>query len=255
VAAFVLIIAFSSAFPGRVRFVDSIRMFAQRPVIKLFGKVKMDYIPIYGDEEGSQEVDIPLHELLDFVEDLPTGSIFLTRTRNYAITEFIPGEWKHSGFFLGTKDKVAKCFGIGSDIYIQLDSLMDDTGVYVLDAYSKGVAVHELADLSNLRFDSYLTAFAAFSYDGPVELKTRYLNEALEYLGTPYDFDWLTEDSHEIFCSELIYHSFKSIDIDIKKRTTTFNRDIFTPDDLFRYLSSSSGKRKKFTYYGKLEKR
>ena len=55
-----LIIAFSSVFPGRVRFVDSIRMFAQRPVIKLFGKVKMDYIPIYGDVDGSQEVDIPL---------------------------------------------------------------------------------------------------------------------------------------------------------------------------------------------------
>ena len=254
VAAFVLIIAFSSAFPGRVKFVDSIRMFAQRPVIKLFGKVKTEYIPIYGSDEGLQEVDISLKELLDFTENLPPGSIFLTRTRNYAITEFIPGEWKHSGIFLGKKSRVMEYFAGDSLLAGMLDTLMNDSDVYVLDSYSEGVSVHPIDNLSNMREQSFLTAFAAFTYDGPFFQKTLYIKEALGYLGTGYDYDWLTEDHETIFCSELLYIAFKPIGIDMKARTTTFNRDIFTPDDLFRYLNSAAAKRKKFTFYGKLVK-
>ncbi|HHV03640.1 MAG: hypothetical protein M0P40_01925 [Bacteroidales bacterium] len=31
------------------------------------------------------------------------------------------------------------------------------------------------------------------------------------YSGLEYDYDWITEDTSAVFCSELLYHSLKAI--------------------------------------------
>lgn len=250
VGAFVLSILFSLLFPRKVKVVDDVRMVAQRPLIKWIGTIKMDDIPMMEFSDTSKNRDITFEELLLLIKNLTPGTIFLTRTRNYAITEFIPSKWEHSGIFLGTKKQVAQYFGEESSLFKRLDTLMNSSDIYVLDSTADGVQVHPIKNLSNMRDVSYLTNFASFSFNQPSLEKALFIEGALKYLGREYDYDWLTEDDECIFCSELLYHAFNSVGINIKERTTTVSRYIFTPDNLFDYLLSNSGKNKAYTFNG-----
>ncbi len=246
--AFFLSIGFSSIFPGKVRIVDQIRLFAQRPVIQWLGKVKMDNLPISISDSPlvPDDIDIEFEELRPLLKNISPGSIFLTRTRNYAISEFIPGMWKHTGIFLGTKEQLADKFGKRSNLYRTLDTLMTDNEIYILDSEANGVGVHHFKNMSNMNEDSYLTNFVIVSMNTSPELSESFIMNALNYLGREYDYDWLTEDDSSIYCSELLYHSLKSIGMEIKKRSTTLSRVVITPDDLFNYLIENSGKRDMF---------
>ncbi len=241
---FILSIVISSIFPGKVRIVDQVRLFAQRPAIKWLGKLKVDELPIYDEQDSLHNMDISYQELKPYLHSIPSGSIFFTRTRNYAISEFIPGMWKHAGIFLGTKEQVADMFGRESKVYKVLDTLMTDKEIYVLDSEADGVRVHPFRDMSNLREESYLTNFAVFSMNVTHESKRLFLKEALKFLGREYDYDWLTEEDNTIYCSELIYHSLKVIGMEIKKRTETLSRVVITPDDLFEFLNVNNGNSK-----------
>jgi len=253
VILFLFSIIFSLLLPGKVPIIDNIRMFAQRPVIKWAGKIKIEDIT-FNKYDETPDIDISMDELKKFIKELSPGSIFFTQTRNYAITEFVPGDWIHSGIFLGTKQQIKKHFKDTPELINLLDTLMNKSDIYVLDSYSEGVSIHPLKDLSNLADKSYLINFAAFSFNLPTEQKVVFINEALKYLGREYDYDWITDDPGTIFCSELLYHSFKSLGIEIKARTRTVSREIFTPDDLFRYLTANSGENKLFTFYGTFSK-
>ncbi len=255
VILFVVAIVYSLLFPGKIRFVDSMRMFVQKPLIKWAGQIKMSQITFSDSDEDDGNSDISLDELTTIVKDLPAGSIFFTQTRNYAISEFIPGEWKHAGIFLGTKDQIAAQINTSGSLYKALDTLMNQTDIYVLDSYSEGVRVHPIGELSNMREKSYLTHFAAFSFNWERRKTEKFIENALIYTGRDYDYDWITEDPQTIYCSELLYHTLKDIGIHISDRTKTVSRDIFTPDDLFRYLSLHSGRRKSYTFYGLFHKK
>jgi hypothetical protein len=233
-------ILFSYIFPGKVVIVDDMRLFMQRPIIRWFGKIKADDFPVVFSEELPGEIDIDYSELQIVLEDLPVGSIFFTTTRSYAITEFIPGKWKHTGIFLGNKGGVAMTFGVESELYGRLDSLMNEEGYYVLDSRAEGVKVHPIIDLSNMRENSYLTGFAAFSPDMSIADQEKFIMEALYYLDREYDFDWLTEDDESIFCSELLYIALRRVGVDIPQRTSTFSREVITPDNLFDSLIGNS---------------
>ena len=254
VILFVVAVIYSLLFPGKIRIVDNMRMFVQRPLIKWAGQIKMSQLTFSDSDEDANNTDISLEELKTIVKDLPVGSIFFTQTRNYPISEFIPGEWMHTGIFLGTKERVADRISPSTRLYKALDTLMNQTDLYVLDSYSGGVSVHPIQELSNMKEKSYLTHFAAFSFNGEQRQIEKFVENALNYTGRDYDYDWITEDPETIYCSELLYHTLKDVGIHISDRTKTVSRDIFTPDNLFRYLTLHSGKRKPFTFYGLFHK-
>jgi len=247
--AFVASIVFSLLFPARVKVVDSIRMFAQRPIIKWMGKIKMEDIPIINSQDTTTGIDISFEELNEYLNDLTPGSIILTRTRNYAISGFIPSMWMHAGIYLGTKNQLFATLQ-SQNLLSTLDSLMNDSDIYVLDSYSNGVSVRPIKELSNMIEASYLTHFASFSFNDTNEQRALFIGKGMEYLGREYDYDWITEDDETIFCSELLYHTLKAVGINIKDRTTTVSRVIFTPDNLFQHLLNNSGQEGKFTFHG-----
>lgn len=254
VILFVVAVIYSLLFPGKIRVVDNMRMFVQKPLIKWAGQIKMSQLTFSDNDDNEGNTDISLEELKTIVKDLPAGSIFFTQTRNYPLSEFIPGEWKHTGIFLGTKEQIGRQIKTTGSLYKSLDTLMNQTDVYVLDSYSEGVRVHPVQELSNMKEKSYLTHFAAFSFNEDSRHIEKFIKSALTYTGRDYDYDWITEDTHAIYCSELLYHTLKDVGINISERTKTVNRDIFSPDNLFRYLTLHSGKRKQFTFYGLFHK-
>jgi len=205
----------------------------------------MDDLPIlnYSDTTG---VDLCYDEIKEYLNLLPSGSIFLTKTRNYAITEFIPGEWKHAGIFLGNKQQIIQRFGKESNVYKRLDSLIHNDEIYILDSEADGVCVHPFRDMSNMNIKSYMTSFVVFSFTKDDNKSELFLEKAMDYLGREYDFDWITEDDSNIYCSELIYHSLKPLNYIIKKRSKTLSRVVITPDDLYNYLNHNTGREKKF---------
>ncbi len=75
----------------------------------------------FSDSEENENTDISLSELKTIVRDLPAGSTF-TQTRNYLLSEFIPGEWKHTGIFLGTKEQIARQIKTTGSLYKSLDN-------------------------------------------------------------------------------------------------------------------------------------
>ncbi len=243
----ILCILFSLFFPGNIRFVDNIRLFFQKPLVKWAGKIHIE--PVI-----SEDIDIEFDELRDFIKDLPPGSVFFTRTRSYPLCELIPGEWKHSGIFLGTKAQIASYIDTSGPLYRALDTLMNYTDIYVLDSQSEGVSVHPIQELSNLNESSCLTSFAAFAFNGRTARREDFIEKGLSFSGVEYDYDWITEDPGSVFCSELLYHSLRAVGIRVKNRTKTMGRIIFTPDDLYRYLKLYAGKRKMFTFYGSISK-
>jgi len=255
VILFVVAIVYSLLFPGKIRFVDNMRMFVQKPLIKWAGQIKMSQLTFKDNDENDGNTDISLEELKTIVKDLPVGSIFFTQTRNYAISQLIPGEWKHTGIFLGTKEQVTTQINTSGFLFRALDTLMNATDIYVLDSYSEGVSIHPFQELSNMKEKSYLTHFAAFSFNEQTLHSERFIENALNYTGRDYDYDWITENPQTIYCSELLYHVLKDVGISISDRTKTISRDIFTPDDLYRYLTLHSGKRKTFTFYGLFHKK
>lgn len=246
---FIASIIFSLLFPGKVKIVDSIRMFAQKPVLKWAGKIKMEDIPIIDNQPKEEGVDITYDELLTHISSLSPGAIFFTRTRNYALSEFIPGMWMHTGIFLGTKKQIFNLLR-GEAFLNELDTLMNDSDIYILDSYAEGVDVRPFSELSNMQEKSYLTHFASFSIKEDKKLQSQIISNGLNYLGREYDYDWITEDDETIFCSELLYHTLQAVGINIQDRTTTVSREIFTPDNLFQYLLNNSGKDEMFIYNG-----
>ena len=109
-------------------------------------------------------------------------------------------------------------------------------------------------DLDEVMVVAYGTAKKS-SFTGSAEQRERFISGALAYSGLEYDYDWITEDPSAIFCSELLYHSLKAIDIHVRIRTRTISRDIFTPDDLFRFLRLQSRRRSIFSLHGILRKK
>ncbi|MFA5443671.1 MAG: YiiX/YebB-like N1pC/P60 family cysteine hydrolase [Bacteroidales bacterium] len=255
VILFVVAVIYSLLFPGKIRIVDNMRMLVQKPLIKWAGQIKMSQLTFSGSDENDGNTDISLEELKTIVKDLPAGSVFFTQTRNYPLNEFIPGEWKHTGIFLGTKDQIAGQINTSGRLYKALDTLMNQTDVYVLDSYAEGVSIHPIQELSNMKEKSYLTHFAAFSFNWDPRQIEMFIENALIYTGRDYDYDWITENTQSIYCSELLYHTLKDVGINISDRTKTISRDIFTPDNLYRYLTLHSGKRKAFSFYGLFHKR
>ena len=85
VILFVVAIVYSLLFPGKIRFVDNMRMFVQRPLIKWAGQIKMSQITFSDSDEDANNTDISLEELKTIVKDLPVGSIFFTQDRKSVV--------------------------------------------------------------------------------------------------------------------------------------------------------------------------
>lgn len=246
---FFISIALSTIFPGKIKVADNIRMAAQRPLLRWAGKIKVDEIPIIDLGNDTSANVISYKQLLNHINNLKPGTIFFTRTKNYALSEFIPGKWMHTGFILGTKEDFRSYVG-RENLPERLDSLMNNYDIYILDSYSGGVSIRPIQELSNMSVESLLTHFASFSFNLPQKQSSAVIKKGMEYMGRDYDYDWITDDDATIFCTELLYYSLKAVGIEIEARTTIVNRDVFTPDNLFEYLMSNSGEGGLFIYNG-----
>lgn len=250
VLAFVLALAFSFFFPRKLRLMDRIRLAMQKPLLDFFGNTILGGFPKNEKGEHISRPQILTWEMtLPQLDRLTTGDVFLTQTAQYLSARFTPGKWKHSGFYIGSKEQAARLFGEESDAFLKLlPHYRRGDERLILDSSSEGVAINPFEHLSNLSRVSLLKSLCAFRLKRNPEVIRKVLEKGFTYLGLPYDYDMDTEDISSIYCSELVYHSLKEIGISIEVFKVRAGRKIITPTDLCRYLGQNANGRANFSF-------
>ena len=189
----------------------------------------------------SKEAVITYAELLEYTPIFKTGDIINIENTNYLSSYAIPGRWKHTIFYLGTFQQFSQVF-TPEDQYYQAISqhYQNHDEVLVLDSNSTGVKIRTFDQMANLKKESYLKALSGYRFDEDNNFIKTYLNRALDYLETPYDYSMITFDDKALYCSELVYYALKANQIEVTKTSTIVDHVVITPSDLSDFLETLS---------------
>ncbi|MCT4617174.1 MAG: YiiX/YebB-like N1pC/P60 family cysteine hydrolase [Candidatus Gracilibacteria bacterium] len=227
--------AFSLYNPGKLKFIDNIRIPLQAKVMATVGDYLVGDVWIDNGEIIEGPEIISLEEVREYADKLAPGSIFLTDSERYVSSEFIDGKWKHAGIYLGKKDQIKKLFGEESKTYKKiLPYYKTGEEQLKIDAGSHGVTIGDISKLSNLTKISYIKGFTAFKINIDNEKIKNFIKISLTHLGKNYDYDMITDDDKDLYCSELVYESLKNIGIKYTSFSEKMGRKIVMPQDAFK---------------------
>ncbi len=193
-------------------------------------------------QENTELVEvINYDELLDYLNLFQPGDIINIENTNYLSSYAIPGRWKHTIFYLGTYQQFTDFFTVEDNYYQEiLSKYQTFDEILVLDSNSTGVKIRNLDQMANLKSDSYLKALSGYRFNEESSFIKNYLNKALDYLGTPYDYGMVTYDDSALYCSELIYYALLANNIEITQTTTVIDRNLITPSNVSDFLETQS---------------
>lgn len=240
---FILILSY--IFPKEEIISQNLRLPIQKKIMKMAGDYAIEneeLITYIGSDyqviEG--ENNISMEDLNKYLEKLKSGDIFFTSSGKYLSSIFIAGKWKHSAIYIGSKKQLLESFPEESTLAKYLfPYYKDESDILIIDSSSDGVRVRKINELSNLSESSYLKSVSAFRINQSEEKILSFLYKSKRQLGKDYDYDLISEDEQQLYCSELIYHSLKEIDINIKGDSSLLAREIISPNDMVRYMIKS----------------
>ena len=67
-----------------------------------------------------------------------------------------------------------------------------------------------------------------------------FIEKAMDYYNTPYDFEMNSQDDYALYCSELIYRALQKNNIELHSVSQVFNYDVITPTDLINELQEKN---------------
>lgn len=254
-ATVISLFGFSFVFPKSIRILDLLRLPVQTRIMSAISHYRVDDL-LPTEEIGLQGIQgIELVELDTYLDMLQPGDIFFTDSDKYLSSNMIPGKWKHSGIFLGNRKQLEECPWVPVGLKAAAEK-MYVTGKewLILDSTEPGVKIREFEDLSNLRSGSLLIAFAAVRINSPPQAIGRFLSFAGKQIGKPYDFDFITDDTEELYCSELLYEALKEIGITLEIRERMFGREVISPNATVEYILKYGIPRKEFLKLFSIEK-
>ncbi len=233
-----LLLGFSYISPGTVKVVDDFRLVIQGPVVERVGDIKVGEAYYRDGKEVEGPGDISFTELEPYLKKLQPGHLFFTNSRRYVSSEFIPGTWKHSVIYLGSRRQVDQFFGAHSQTARFLRKYYKKPGhkYLILDSHGGGVEIRDIRGLSCLDRVSVLSGLIAFEVKLDTEKRERFFQYAFSQLGNPYDFDFRTDDTSRIYCSQLLMNALARGGIHINVVSRSFGRNLTSPDDLVNYF-------------------
>ena len=241
-----LLMGYSYFFPGTIKHIDFVRLPMQSKIMRTFSQYTIDdLLPV--SESYDSTLYIQLNEFNALSTQLQPGDILLTNSGRYLSSSFIPGNWKHSLIYLGNRSQLEAGAGLRGPVKRTLLSLLrNDQDVLVLDSSEEGVAIRSFQGLSRLSDKSLLSGLSAYRINRPAESISRFLKYAFDQLGKPYDWDMITGNTDELYCSELIYEGLKQIGIHIESRERIAGRDVVSPNTLADYFRKQGKERNEF---------
>lgn len=199
-------------------------------------KVNEQPIAVNSPPVKKEEV-IDYDELLEYTNVFKVGDIINIENTNYLSSYAIPGRWKHTVFYLGTYQQFLAVFKPEDKYYQEIvKHYQTQDEVLVLDSNSSGVKIRTFNQMANLKEESYLKALSGYRFNEDDEFIKTYLNHALDFLGTPYDYSMVTYDDKALYCSEFVYYALQAVNIEITKTSKILDHVVITPTDLGEFL-------------------
>lgn len=190
----------------------------------------------------SSSVDtIEYSELKTYFEKFQCGDIINLENTHYLSNLAIPGKWKHTLIYLGSIDQVKQIVRENSQYYQKImDQYKHGDEILVLDANSTGVKIRLFSDMANLAKNSYLKALACYRLKKDQTFIQSFIEKAMDYYQTPYDFEMDTSDDSALYCSELIYCSLLKNNIELHRFSKVLEYQVITPTDLIGELEDKN---------------
>ena len=198
-----------------------------------------DHIEVVESTSIAKDEVIEYEELLNYTNIFKVGDIINIENTNYLSSYAIPGRWKHTVFYLGTYQQFTEFYQPDDKYYKDIiKHYQNQNEVLVLDSNSSGVKIRTFDQMANLKEESYLKALSGYRFNEDNEFIKCYIDRALDYLGTPYDYSMITYDDTTLYCSELVYYALQAVGIEVTKTSNILDHVVITPTDLGDFLET-----------------
>ena len=188
-------------------------------------------------EVSTQKENFSYEEVSENFSKLQCGDIINIENSHYISNLAIPGRWKHTLIYLGTEAQVQKMISKESRYYQKImEMYLDKDEVVVLDANVGGVQLRYFKQMANLKDESYLKSMVCYRFVKEKEFINQFIENALSYLHTPYDYEMDSTNDQKLYCSELVVWSLKKMNIEFSQNTKLFQYTIISPTDLITDL-------------------
>lgn len=145
-------------------------------------------------------------EVSQLVADtLRAGDILLEKTPFRLTDSFIPGHWGHAAVWVGSEQELRE-LGIWTHPVVQPYHEQIRRGKGVVEALRSGVETNSLQHFMNI--DDLAVLRDNILSD---EERADVIVQALRQVGKAYDFNFDTQSTDRIVCSELVYHAYGTI--------------------------------------------
>ena len=186
---------------------------------------------------STSEDNFTYQEIEKYFKEFQTGDLMNIENSHYISNLAIPGRWKHTLIYLGTEAQVQKMISKESRYYQKImEMYLDKDEVVVLDANVGGVQLRYFKQMANLKDESYLKSMVCYRFVKEKEFINQFIENALSYLHTPYDYEMDSTNDQKLYCSELVVWSLKKMNIEFSQNTKLFQYTIISPTDLITDL-------------------
>ncbi len=161
--------------------------------------------------------------ILNIKANIKAGDLLLEKTPFRLTDKLIPGYWGHAAVYIGTKEELIE-LGLWENPIVKKYHKEIEQGKVIAEALRDDVQLNTIKHFLNI--DDL--AILHNDYESYEEKRERIIL-TLRQIGKKYDFEFDVETSDKIFCAELVYASYFSINWKTKNNAGTYTT---TPDDI-----------------------
>jgi uncharacterized protein YycO len=183
----------------------------------LFGNV----IGLVESRRGKLDKDAEVYDRV--ATELRAGDVLLEKTPFRLTDSFIPGHWGHAAVWVGTEDELRE-LGIWDHPVVAKYQSQIRRGRGVIEALRSGVEMNTLAHFMNVDDLAILR-----HRDLDREARRHVILQALRQVGKAYDFNFDTQSTNRIVCSELVYHAYGDVRWPTERK---LGRVVVSPDNI-----------------------
>lgn len=232
----VIIIYISFLVPGKFKVADWMRTGLLAYFIECIEKMESreHSVVALSDRENNT---LSYNDIKPYLNKIQPGTVFFV-SHGDLVQCFIPSDWTHTGFFLGTKKQMSEKFGFESSIYKRIQNYYRTGEEYLIidSSYRKGCAVRDFMEMAKLQTQSTLRSLLCLEPKISTMELSLILQNSLAETGKKYDLSFSITDTSKVYCAELIYSTLKNGGIDFNKRTPILFRDILLPGDIVQEI-------------------
>lgn len=183
----------------------------------LFGNV----IGLVESRRGKLDKDPLVYERV--AKELKAGDVLLEKTPFRLTDSFIPGHWGHAAVWVGSEQELRE-LGLWEHPVVAKHQDQIRRGRGVVEALRSGVEMNTLAHFMNVDDLAVLR-----HRDLDRESRRSVILQALRQVGKAYDFNFDTQSTNRIVCSELVYHAYGDVRWPTERK---LGRVVVSPDNI-----------------------